>query len=171
MAMEQCRDTPRALNPMIVGASPLTFVFFNSARTPGSPMFPLTDERNWRRPSNDATRLGPYTDCQMAENLVRCRHRRGVASINRVAARLRADDAFLSLRLSVLDRNGTRINGYSVDASHSRRQVGNADPPYVRGRLPDATIHGDPSNSGFVKYSDTLPVGAAGRGAQREHPD
>src|ERR1700722_20159516 len=169
MASVPCRVTPRDWSLTTVGASQPTSVFFNSVRTLRSRMCPRTSVRGWRRLPNDAAGFRQCAVRAVAAKRTAIRRRGSVGRHCRTFARSPAGAAFLPVRLSLLDGNGTRFDGHSAAASHSGRQVGNVDPPDVRGRLPDASVHGDPSDPSVAEYTDPLPLGKARRGTQCEY--
>ena len=74
--------------------------------------------------------------------------------------------ALLSFRLSVLARDGGRMPGNLADASHRRRQVGDDDPPHVRGGSAHAALHDHLADPGLAESSDAISVGPAGGGAR-----
>ena len=60
----------------------------------------------------------------------------------RLSPRSRPISALLSVRLYLLDRHGARLPGDFADASHGGRQVGHGDPPPMRGRGANDSVHG-----------------------------
>src|SRR6266699_4548587 len=116
MALALCPATLLAWSPTIVGGSPLTSEFCNSARTPKSRMYHQTSVPLWRR-LHDFGRPHHSTDRPMAAKLAACGYCRSAACHPGVPARPRAVLPLLSFRLSLLDRHGAWMPGHLADAS------------------------------------------------------